>query len=121
MRRKTSGCRRTTKEEDNMVSVVILMVIGLGIVGGIIWMRRRHWQADATSDSPGVIPHETLALHAFAQGNTCLAAGQFAEAIAAFHQARGLKPGHPHVAGRLAEVERQQQAASAMAFANSTV
>ena len=74
-----------------MVSVVILMVIGLGIVGGIIWMRRRNWQAYATPDSPGVIPHETLALHAFAHGNTCLAAGQFAEAIAAFHQARELQ------------------------------
>jgi len=103
-----------------MVSVVILMVIGLGI-GGIIWLRRLRWQAYATPDSPGVIPRETQALHAFAHGNTCLAAGHFAEAIAAFHQARELRPEHPHVAGRLAEVERQQQAASAMAFANSAV
>jgi hypothetical protein len=43
--------------------------------------------------------------------------GKFAEAIAAFHQARELKPKHPHIAGRLAEVERQQQEASAMAVA----
>jgi hypothetical protein len=103
-----------------MVSVVILMVIGLGI-GGILWMRRRNWQAYASPDAPGVIPRETLALHAFAHGNTCLAAGQFDEAIAAFHQARELKPGHPHVAGRLAEVERQQQAASASALVGTTV
>jgi hypothetical protein len=103
-----------------MVSVVILIAIGLGI-GGMIWMRRRQWQAYASPDSPGVIPRETLALHAFAHGNTCLAAGQFAEAIAAFHQARELKPGHPHVAGRLAEVERQQQAASAPTFVSATV
>jgi hypothetical protein len=104
-----------------MVSVVILMVIGLGIVGGMIWMRRRNWQAYATPDSPGVIPHETLTLHAFAHGNTCLAAGQFTEAIAAFHQARELQPGHPHVAGRLAEVERRRQAASAPALVGTTV
>ena len=103
-----------------MVSVIILMVIGLGI-GGMIWMRRRYWQAYATPDSPVVIPRETLALHAFAHGNTCLAAGQFAEAIAAFQQARELKPEHPHVAGRLAEVERRQRAASAPTLVGTTV
>jgi Flp pilus assembly protein TadD len=103
-----------------MVSVVILMVIGLGI-SGIIWMRRRRRQAYAPSDLPGVIPHETLVLQAFAHGNTCLAAGQFAEAIAAFYQARELKPDHPHVAGRLAEVERQQQAARAPRLVGATV
>jgi hypothetical protein len=103
-----------------MVSVVILMGIGLGI-GVIIWMRRRRWQADATPDSPVVMPRETLALHAFAHGNTCLAAGQFAEAIAAFHQAREFKPEHPHVAGRLAEVARRQHAASAVPPVNTTV
>ena len=44
-------------------------------------------------------------------GNTV--AGQFADAIAAFHQARELNPKHPYVATRLAEAERQQQAAGA--------
>jgi cytochrome c-type biogenesis protein CcmH/NrfG len=43
-----------------------------------------------------------------------LAEGKFAEATAAFHQARELEPKHPHVAARLAEVERRQQAAGAM-------
>lgn len=103
-----------------MVSMVILMVIGLGI-GGILWMRRRRWQAYAPTNAPGVIPRDTLALHAFARGNTCLAAGQFAEAIAAFQQAQELKPEHPHVAGRLAEVERRQQAASAPTLVGTTV
>jgi hypothetical protein len=42
-----------------------------------------------------------------------LAAGQFVEAIAAFHQARQFEPKHPHVSGRLTEVERRQHAASA--------
>jgi Heat induced stress protein YflT domain len=59
------------------------------------------------------IPRETLAQHAFMHGNTCLAAGQFADAIAAFHQAQKLNPKHPYVAARLAEVARRQQAAGA--------
>jgi cytochrome c-type biogenesis protein CcmH/NrfG len=45
--------------------------------------------------------------------------GKFDEARAAFHQALTLEPKHPHVAGRLAEVDRQQ-VASAMALANTT-
>ena len=56
------------------------------------------------------IPRETLAHEAFTHGNTCLAAGQFADAIAAFHQARELNPKHAYIAERLAEVERQQAA-----------
>jgi cytochrome c-type biogenesis protein CcmH/NrfG len=48
-----------------------------------------------------------------------LATGQFADAIAAFHQARALEPKHPHVAGRLAEVERRQHAASATPRVNA--
>jgi cytochrome c-type biogenesis protein CcmH/NrfG len=46
--------------------------------------------------------------------------GKFDEARAAFSQAHAFEPKHPHVAGRLAEVERQQQAASAVAPANAT-
>ena len=103
-----------------MVGVVMLVVIVL-CIGGIVWMRRRRWQAYATPDSPAVIPRETLALNAFAHGNSCLAAGKFTEAIAAFHQAREIEPKHPHVAGRLAEVERRQQAASATLLVNATV
>jgi hypothetical protein len=49
-----------------------------------------------------------------------LAAGQFADAIAAFHQTRALEPKHPHVAGRLAEVERRQHAVSATPLVNAT-
>jgi len=103
-----------------MVSVVMLVIIVLGI-GGIVWMRRRRWQAHTNAVSPQAIPRATLALHAFAHGNSCLAAGQFAEAIASFHQALELEPKHPHVAGRLAEVERRQQAASAMPLVNAIV
>jgi Flp pilus assembly protein TadD len=46
--------------------------------------------------------------------------GKFDEARAAFHQARELDPQHHHVADRLAEVDRQQQAASTVAPAKST-
>jgi len=103
-----------------MVGVVMLVVIVL-CIGGIVWMRRRRWQAYATPVSPAVIPRETLALNAFAHGNSCLAAGKFTEAIAAFHQTLEIEPKHPHVAGRLAEVERRQQAASATLLVNATV
>ena len=103
-----------------MLSIGILAVIVL-CVGGIVWMRRRRWHAYITPSSPGTIPRENLALHAFAHGNSCLAAGQFAEAITSFHQALELEPKHPHVAGRLAEVARRQQATSATLLVNPTV
>jgi cytochrome c-type biogenesis protein CcmH/NrfG len=58
---------------------------------------------------------QTRAFNAFAHGNSCLAAGQLADATAAFEQARTLDPKRPHVAERLAEVDRRQHAASAPA------
>ncbi len=67
------------------------------------------------------IPRETLAHQAFMHGNSCVTAGQFAEAIAAFHQAQELNPKHPYVAARLAEVERRQQAAGATPPVNTPV
>ena len=108
-----------TTEGYNMVSIIVLAVIVLG-AGGIVWRRQRHLRAYAAPVTPEGLPRETLALHAFTLGNTCLAEGKFAEASAAFHQARELDPKRPHVADRLAEVERRQQAASAMAPANAT-
>jgi predicted Zn-dependent protease len=84
-------------------------------------MRRRRWQAYATPVSPGAIPPQTLALQAFTHGNSYLTEGKFPEAIAAFHQARKFDPKRPYVAERLAEAERQQQAASATALVNATV
>jgi hypothetical protein len=102
-----------------MLSIGILAVIVL-CVGGIVWMRRRRYQAYTTPVSPGTIPRETIARHAFAHGNSCLAEGRFTEAIEAFQQAREIDPKHPHVAGRLAEVERRQQAASAAPPVNAT-
>jgi hypothetical protein len=100
-----------------MVSIVVLTVIVLG-AGWIVWKRRRRGPVDATPVTPEEIPRETLALQAFTYGNTCLAQGKFAEAIAAFHRARELDPKRPHLAERLAEAERQQQAVSATTPAN---
>ena len=102
-----------------MVSLVVLAVIILG-VGWIVWRRRRRGQAYTAPITPAGLPGATLALHAFAHGNSYLAEGKFAEAIAAFHQARELEPQHPHVAARLAEVARRQQAASATPPVNAT-
>jgi hypothetical protein len=95
-----------------MVSVIMLVVIGL-CTGWIVWMRRRRARVYTAPVPPGGMPRETLALDAFAHGNASLAAGKFDDAIAAFHRARELDPKRAHVAERLAEVERQQHAASA--------
>ena len=102
-----------------MVSIVVMAVIVL-CAGWIVWRRRRRGRAYAAPVTPAEMPRATLALHAFAHGNSCLAEGKFAESIAAFHQARELEPKHPHVAARLAEVERRQHAASATPPANCT-
>lgn len=97
------------KGRDNMKSIVVIMVIVV-CAGWVLW--RRYRGHASTAVPPEAIPRENFALKAFAHGNTCLAEGKFAEATAAFHHARELEPKHPHVAARLAEVERRQQAAS---------
>lgn len=100
-----------------MVSVILVGIIAL--VATIVVIRRGRWRkhTDQLPDK-GVSP-EALALEAFTQGNSCLAEGKFAEATAAFHRARELDPKRPHVADRLAEVERQQRAAMATSPARS--
>jgi len=95
-----------------MVSVIMLVVIGL-CIGWIVWMRRGRARAYAAPAMPGGMPRETLALDAFAHGNSYLAEGKFDDAIAAFNRARELDPKRAHVADRLAEVERRQHAVSA--------
>lgn len=99
--------------------VVVMLVIVVG-AAWIAWRRRRHGQAYAVRVPPQGRPHDNVAHKAFVRGNTCLMEGKLDEASAAFHQARAFDPKHPHVTGRLAEVERQQQAASAVAPANAT-
>lgn len=95
-----------------MGSVVIIMVIVV-CAGWIVWRRQHREHASTTASPPAGMPRENRensVLKAFTHGNTCLAEGKFVEATAAFHQARELEPKHPHVAARLAEVERQEAA-----------
>ena len=97
-----------------MISTILIVAI----IAGAGWFVWRRWTAGHTPINP--LPSEdrspqTLAYKAFVHGNTCLAAGQFADATAAFEQARTLDPKRPYVAERLAEVDRRQHAASASA------
>ena len=103
-----------------MASVIMLVIIGL-CIGGFVWMRRRHARAYIAPVLAGGVSRETLALDAFAHGNTYLAEGKFDEASAAFHKALDLDPKRAHVADRLAEVQRRQHAASVTLPINVTV
>ena len=95
-----------------MISIAV--VVGIIVCAGwIVWRRRGRWQPPTEQRSPTGVPSQTLAFEAFTHGNTCLAEGKFADAIAAFQQAHALDPKRPHVADRLAEAERRQFAASA--------
>jgi hypothetical protein len=98
------------------------IIVVLAIVVGAAWffLRRGNRQAEAGRLQPPRKPHNNIVHKTFVHGNTCLMEGKFDEARAAFEQVRALDPKHPHIAGRLAEVERQQQAASAVAAANAT-
>lgn len=97
-----------------MGSVMVIVSIGL-IIGWIIWRRQQRWQAYAPPVIAEGIPRETLALKAFMRGNSCMAAGEFADAVAAFYQAREMDPKRAYVADRLAEAERQLAASAALA------
>jgi hypothetical protein len=94
-----------------MITVILVIAIVLG-AGWIVLGRRGRWRLPAASGTPAGMTPESLAFEAFTHGNTCLAAGQFAEAIAAFQRTRELDPKRPHVAERLAEVARRQHAVS---------
>ena len=101
------------------MELVIVMLVVMG-VGWFVWRRWHRQQAHALRASSHGKPNENVAHNTFVHGNTCLKEGKFDEARAAFHQARELDPQHHHVADRLAEVDRQQQAASTVAPAKST-
>jgi hypothetical protein len=102
-----------------MVSVVVVLVIVV-CAGGIVLSRRRRWRTPIDQRPPGGKSPEALAFEAFTHGNSCLAEGKFADATAAFQRARELDPKRPHVAERLAEVERQQRAVIAILPASAS-
>jgi predicted Zn-dependent protease len=94
-----------------MLSVVFMVTVVF--VALILLVRRVWWRKGPAQRPQEGIPHETLALEAFMQGNAYMAAEKFPEATAAFHRARELDPKRPHVVDRLAEVARRQHAATA--------
>ena len=97
-----------------MISIIIVVVV-MACAGWTAWSSWHYWRtAIRPRPSAGIAP-ETLAFEAFTDGNTCLGEGRFADATAAFERARTLDPKRLHVADRLAEVARQQHAASAPA------
>jgi hypothetical protein len=102
-----------------MTSTIILVAIVVGL-GWYFWVRRGRSRMQTAAVAPQGIPPETLALEAFAHGNTCLAEGRFDEAIASFQRSREIDPKRPHVADRLAEVARRQHAALATPPASAT-
>jgi cytochrome c-type biogenesis protein CcmH/NrfG len=95
-----------------MISLIFIVAIIAG-VGWMAWSRWNYWRTPIRPLPSAEHSPQTQAFEAFAHGNTCLAAGQWADATAAFEQARTLDPKRPYVAERLAEVVRRQHAASA--------
>jgi hypothetical protein len=97
-----------------MTSLIIVVVVLAG-AGWLAWSRWTDWRTPIRPLPSAASSPQTRAFEAFTHGNTCLAAGQLADATAAFERARALDPKRPYVAERLAEVARRQHAASAPA------
>ena len=94
-----------------MISTIFIVIV----IAGAGWLAWRRWGPGRPPTAPQSSEDhspKTRAFEAFMHGNTCLAAGQFADATTAFEQARALDPKRPYVAERLAEVTRRQHAAS---------
>jgi hypothetical protein len=117
MKKKAAGCRPVATEGENMIGLFVVVAV-VACAGWVAWRRwGNRWRTPTEQRSPAGVSSEALAFEAFTHGNTCLAAGQFADAIAAFQRARELDPKRLHVADRLAEAERRQAAASPPAAA----
>jgi hypothetical protein len=97
-----------------MISIFIVVVV-MACAGWMAWSRWTYGRTPIRPQPAAEMSPQTLAFEAFTHGNTCLAAGQLADATVAFERARALDPKRLHVAERLAEVARRQHAASAPA------
>jgi len=95
-----------------MISIIFVVAMIAG-AGWFVWSRWTDWRTPTGPLPSAERSPQTRAFEAFAHGNSCLVAGQWADATAAFEQARTLDPKRPYVAERLAEVDRRQHAASA--------
>jgi cytochrome c-type biogenesis protein CcmH/NrfG len=93
-----------------MTSLIIVVVV-MACASWMAWSRWNYWRTPIRLLPSAEMTPQTRAFEAFTHGNTCLAAGQFADATAAFEEARALDPKRPYVAERLAEVDRRQHAA----------
>jgi hypothetical protein len=98
-----------------MISLIFIVVVIAG-AGWLAWRRWTYWRTPISPQSSAERSPQTRAFEAFADGNRCLMAGQWADATAAFEQARTLDPKRPYVAERLADVDRRQHASSATAL-----
>ncbi len=94
-----------------MISILIVVVV-MACAGWLAWSRWTYWRTPIAPLPSAERSPQARAFEAFTHGNTCLAAGQYAEATVAFQRARALDPKRPHVAERLAEVARRQYTAS---------
>jgi len=95
-----------------MISLIFVVAMIAG-ASWFVWSRWTDWRTPTGPLPSAERSPQTRAFEAFAHGNRCLVAGQWADATAAFEQARTLDPKRPYVAERLAEVDRRQHAASA--------
>jgi hypothetical protein len=95
-----------------MTSILIVVVV-TACAAWMAWSRWHYWRTPIRPLPTADSSPKTRAFEAFLHGNSCLAAGQFADATVAFEQARTLDPKRAYVAERLAEVARRQHAASA--------
>ncbi len=94
-----------------MTSIIIVIVV-MACAGWMAWSRWTYWRTPTGPQTSAERSPQTRAFEAFAHGNSCLAAGQWADANVALEQTRTLDPKRPYVAERLAEVARRQHAAS---------
>jgi cytochrome c-type biogenesis protein CcmH/NrfG len=97
-----------------MTSLIIVVVV-MACASWMAWNRWTYGRTPIRPQPSAERSSQTRAFEAFARGNSCLAAGQWADATAAFERARALDPKRPYVAERLAEVDRRHYAASAPA------
>jgi len=97
-----------------MTSLIIVVVV-MACAGWMAWGRWTYWRTPIRPLPSAERSPQSRAFEAFTHGNSCLAAGQWADATAALEQARALGPKRPYVAERLADVARRQHAASTLA------
>ena len=74
-----------------MVSIIIVVVV-MACAGWMAWSRWQYWRTP-TRPQPRERSPQTRAFEAFTHGNTCLAAGQFADAPPLSRRARWIRNG----------------------------